>query len=279
MNLGHRRKSLPRFATRCAGSLAFSALLMAVASFAWAVDGGVLDAIRARGKLSVSVKNQGPASPEMHKDPAHFQKRGFELEIVGAIARRILGDASKVELKLMPKVARIPAVVEGQVDMAVTMLAVTDERKVQVDFSEPYYEAGLALLVRPGSPIATLAQLEGKRVAVAIQTANDHGAELLQLAERSGVHLTLVRHPSFQRAAAAALAKQVDAVVAPAANIDVYLEGSRRGLVRAPGLLNHERYAIAVKKGNSELLSAINATIAELKRSGELSRLAAKWKL
>jgi aspartate/glutamate/glutamine transport system substrate-binding protein len=250
-----------------------------LAGVASASDGGVLDAIRARGKLLVSVKNQGAESPQLHKDPAHFQKRGFELEIVGAIAKRIFGDASKVELKLMPKVARLPAVVEGQVDMAVTMLAITDERRAQVDFSDPYYEAGLAILVRPGSTLATLAHLEGKRVAVATQTANDHGAELLKLAERAGVHLTLVRYPSFARAAAAAADKQVDAVVAPAANIDVYLCEARRGLVRAPGFLNHERYAIAVKKGNSELLQAINATLGELRRSGELGRLAAKWKL
>src|SRR5437764_12403851 len=48
-----------------------------------------LDAIRARGKLIVSVKNDAQRT---HKDPAHQQKRGFEVELARALARHILGD-------------------------------------------------------------------------------------------------------------------------------------------------------------------------------------------
>jgi len=231
-----------------------------------------LDEIRARGKLIASVKNQGPSAPELHKDPAHFQKRGFEIAIAHAIAEKVLGDPAKLELKLLPKASRVAAVASGVVDLAITMLAVTDDRKAQVDFSRPYWVGGLTLLVRKGSPIAGLAELDGKRVVVAQQNANDHGAELVRMAGK--IKLTLERAKSFAEGAAAVEAGKYDALVAPEANIDVWLRTHPK-LARTPRLRD-ERYAVAVRKGETRLLAAVDEAIAALEKSGTLARLAAE---
>jgi aspartate/glutamate/glutamine transport system substrate-binding protein len=256
-----------------------AALVCLIGSRSPAAETPKLDEIRARGRLIASVKNQGPASPSLHNDPAHFQKRGFELAIAHAIARQILGDDSKIELKLLPKLARIPAVMNGQVDLAITMLAITDERRAQIDFSEPYYEAGLALLVKAGSRIARVEDLDGRKVAAPKQTVHDHGAELKKLAAAKGVHVTIVELPSFALGAAAVENGKVAALVAPSANIDVFLAQGNARLAKSTGLLNREQYAVAIKKGNGDLLQAVNDTIADLRRTGELERLAAKWQL
>jgi putative glutamine transport system substrate-binding protein len=220
--------------------------------------------IRARGKLLVSVKNQGAESPSAHHDPAHFEKRNFEIELARAVAKKLLGDASKVELKLMPRSVRLFAVAEDRVDLVISMIEVNEERKKQVDFSDPYYEGSLALLVRSDSTLGTLADLKGKKLLALRQTANDPAGELT----RRGALFTLERVMSFADAARAIEAGKADGLVSHAVNIDAWL-AKHPGLKRSPPLTS-ERFSVAVKKGNGALLTLVNQTIAELRKSGEL---------
>jgi aspartate/glutamate/glutamine transport system substrate-binding protein len=77
--------------------------------------GGKLAEIRARGTLVVSVKND---AKHPHKDPAHFDKRGFEVELVHALAARIVGNGDKVELRMLSRRLRLPMLASGVVDLA-----------------------------------------------------------------------------------------------------------------------------------------------------------------
>lgn len=225
------------------------------------------DEIRARGRLIVSVKNQGAESPTAHHDPAHFEKRNFEIELARALAKKLLGDPKKVELKLMPRTARLFAVAEDRVDLVISMIEVTEERKKQVDFSDPYYEGSLALLVKSDSTISTLADLKGKKLLALRQTANDPAGELA----RRAPGFTVERVMSFADAAAAIEAGKADGLVSHAVNIEAWL-AKHPGLKRSPPLTN-ERFSVAVKKGNGALLSLVNQTIAELRKSGELAAM------
>src|SRR3954470_4775883 len=83
-----------------------------------------LDEIRARGRLIVSVKND---AQRPHKDPAHFQKRGFEVELAGLLAKKIFGDASKLELRILARPVRIPMLVSGAVDLVLSMIPVSGD--------------------------------------------------------------------------------------------------------------------------------------------------------
>ena len=222
--------------------------------------------IRARGKLIVSVKNQGAAAPGAHHDPAHFEKRNFELELAHRLAKKIVGDPDKLELKLMPRAVRLFAVAEDRVDLVVSMIAVTDERKKQVDFSKPYYEGGLALLVRTPSKIARVEDLAGKTLLALRQTANDPAADLARR-----VTFKLERVGSFDEAAKLLAAGKADGLVSHAVNIDTWLPG-HAGFARTP-LLDDEKFAVAVKKGNAELITLVNQVIDELRASGELAAM------
>jgi putative glutamine transport system substrate-binding protein len=254
-----------------AAALAAVAALLAAPTRAHGAD--ALPGIRARGKLIVSVKNQGAASPSLHKDPAHFQKRNYEIAIARALAKKIFGDDQKLELKLMPKRTRVPALVDAQVDLVVSMLAARDDDPL-VDFSQPYCEGGLALLASARAPVARLRDLDGKKVAVVDQTVHDRGAELRQIAAHEKIRLQIVRYPTFATAVAGLDGGQVRALASMAANLDAFLAQTPSGFARVPGLLTHERYAVAVKKGHADLLALVNDALAELKASGELARLA-----
>jgi putative glutamine transport system substrate-binding protein len=240
----------------------------------WEARRGVLGEIRARGRLVVSVKNEGAASPSVHHDPAHFQKRNFEVELAHALAGKILGDPAKVELKLMPRAVRLAAVVEDRVDLVVSMIAVTDERKRQVDFSRPYWTDGLALLLRPGLRVEKLEELQGRRLLALRQTANDPSAELQRQAAARGVRFTVERVVSFGEAEAALRAGRADGLVSHAVNIEAWL-AAHPGLERS-ALLEREDYAVAVKKGANDLVRAVNETIDELERSGKLAEMQAR---
>ncbi|GAA3314676.1 hypothetical protein GCM10020331_007820 [Ectobacillus funiculus] len=68
--------------------------------------------------------------------------------------KKILGDESKVELKeVTSKNAYTNAEKNGDIDMIIATMTITEERKQEVDFSDVYFKAGQALLVKKGSNI------------------------------------------------------------------------------------------------------------------------------
>ena len=94
------------------------AALLVVGVVAAAHADPALDRIAARGYAVVSVKNEGRRRQDAHKDPAHFQKRDFEVALAREIAAALPGDPKKLELRMMRRPERLPAVAEGRVDQA-----------------------------------------------------------------------------------------------------------------------------------------------------------------
>ena len=229
-----------------------------------------LDRIKARGSLIVSVKNEGERQQAAHKDPAHFAKRDFEIGIARALAAHLTGSADKLELRQMRKPLRLPAVVSGEVDLAISMFRVTPEAAAQVAFSTPYYDIALAALTLPGSSPASLAALNGKRLAI-IERNDAGGSEL-----PAGVTPASTKgFGRFERAAEALKAGEVDALLSERANIESFIKDGHSEFVCSVPLLRTP-IAVALPKNNPDLLREVNATIEALKTSGELASMAAQ---
>lgn len=239
---------------------------------------GKLEEIRARGKLVVSVKNQGAAAPELHKDPAHFQKRGFELELARAIAKRLFGDESRVELRILPRPVRLPMLASGAVDLVISMIPVTADNAAQCELSHPYFSSGLSLLLPAGAPPLGAAELADKTIAFRKQSFNNYGAELERIARERGVALRVRYYPTFDDAVKAVAAGEAAAVGGNFVDLDAYRK-EHPGFVVNADLLEERRVAVAVKKGDADLLRLVNQTIDDLARSGELKRMTEKWHL
>jgi aspartate/glutamate/glutamine transport system substrate-binding protein len=236
---------------------------------------GKLDEIRARGKLIVSVKND---AQKPHKDPAHFQKRGFEIELTRIFARRILGDESKVELRILARPVRIPMLVTGAVDLVLSMIPVTAENSRQCDFSHPYFSSGLSLLLRGDAKLPSLSELSGKVIAFRKQSFNDYGAELSRIAAEHQVKLEVRYYPTFDAAVNAVKNGEALAMGGNFVDLDAYRQQHGGFQVNAE-LLEERRVAVAVRKGDGDLLSLVNQILDELKKSGELKRMTEKWHL
>ena len=89
---------------------------------------------------------------------------GFDIDIAEALTEEILGKSGKAEfVEVVPK-TRIPLLKNGNVDSIIATMTITEERKEQVDFTETYFDAGQSLLVKKGSEINGVEDLNGKIV-------------------------------------------------------------------------------------------------------------------
>jgi putative glutamine transport system substrate-binding protein len=248
---------------------------LALVFFPIAAAAGQIDDIRARGKLIVSVKND---ANHPHKDPAHEQKRGFELELAHALARRILGDPAKLELKILARPARLAFLASGTVDLVVSMIPMTPDNANQCDFSHAYFASGLSLLLPAGAPSKTLADLAGRTVAFRKQSFNDYGAELQRIADAHGLKITVRYYPTFEDAVRAVTRGDAVAMGGNLVDLGTYRD-AHPGFNVNGEMLEERAIGVAVRRGERELLKLVNETIDELKRTGELKRLTEKWHL
>ena len=251
------------FAARSLGLIA--ALVVVPATFA----DPVLDRIGARGHAIVSVKKEGERKKNAHKDPAHFEKRTFEVGIAREIAKALPGDAAQLELRMMRRPARLSAVAQGEVDFALSMLRVTPAAEAQVDFSRPYFMSALAVLQRQGGSLAALSDLNGKTVAYIAR--NDDGAGDLP---GSITPASVTEFPDFDEAVAALKAGKIDALVSEASNIEIYLRDKPDGALASSPRLLEQPVGVAVQKGNPALLKAVNTVLGGLVASGQLETMA-----
>ena len=108
-------------------------------------DGPAVQRIKDRGRLIVGVDQNSYLWG--FRDPATGQLAGFDIDIVKAIAKDILGDASKVQYLTVPTDQRIPMIKAGKVDMVVRTMTINCDRIKDVAFSTAYFKAGQQLLV------------------------------------------------------------------------------------------------------------------------------------
>ena len=140
---------------------------------------------------------------------------------------------------------------------------VTEDRKKNVDFSIPYVKTGIVVIYKKSNPFKDKDQLKGKKIGVQGGTTSETFVleQLKQEPERS---------KSPAEAVAALKSGRVEFVIAdidPAKNC---VKGEAD--LALSDFITSEEYAVAIRKGQPELLKAIDETIAELKASGQLDQ-------
>ena len=190
---------------------------------------------------------------------------GIDVEICRAVAER-LGRDFRAENMDFDSV--IPAVISGKADLAAAGITVTEDRRKNVDFSVPYVTTGIVVIYRQDEPYADAGQLKGRKIGVQSGTTSENYVlENLQQEPE--------RFKSTPEACAAMLAGRCAFVIAdidPAKNC---VKGE--GRLALSDFLSSESYAVAVAKGNAELLAAVNETIAAAKADGRLERWVADY--
>ncbi|MEU3250315.1 ABC transporter substrate-binding protein [Streptomyces sp. NPDC006997] len=159
----------------------------------------------------------------------------------------------------------------GECDLAAAGMTITDERKKNVDFSDPYFEATQAVLADKDSGITSFADLKGKKVGAQAQTTGE------DYARSQG--LDPVSFESSDAVLNGLRTGQVDAVVIDYPVVQGWLkdEANAAAFTVAEQVNTGEQYGFTVRKGNDKLREAIDKALAEAKSDGTYKKLYEQW--
>ena len=195
---------------------------------------------------------------------------GFDMEIIREVADRA---GFEIDLNTMDFNGIIPALQAGNVDIAIAGITITDQREEIVDFSNPYYDSGLRLLVRKGNDeIKEFDDLEGKKVGTKIgSTSYDYLMKNLEADD--GV----TPYPGSADMYMALMSGAIDAVFYDAPNVGYFARTKGEGQVTTVGpLYEGQQYGIALVEG-SEWVDEVNTALAAMKEDGTYEKIYEKW--
>lgn len=194
---------------------------------------------------------------------------GFDVDLVDLLAKE-LGVEQEVIDTPFEGIQSGTDLNSGKCDVAAAGMTITDTRKENLDFSDPYFEATQALVVKKGSGVTDLASLAGKKLGVQngttgqeYATENAPDAEI-SVFEDLGLLLNAVE------------TGQIDAAMNDNGVLYDWVK-EKTDFEVSTEFDTGEQYGIGVRKGNTELLTKLNEVLAEAKSSGEYDRIYEKW--
>lgn len=191
---------------------------------------------------------------------------GIDADIAAAIAEEM---GVELEIEDMAFDSIIPAVDSGKADMGLAGMTVTEDRLQNVDFSDTYAKATQVVIVKEDSDIASPDDLKGKKIGVQLGTTGDIFASDIEDA-------TVEQYNKGFEAVQAVTQGKIDAVIIDGEPAKEFVSEAE-GLKILDEAFTEEEYAIAVAKGNDDLLKDINKALANLKDSGKLDEIVAKY--
>lgn len=194
---------------------------------------------------------------------------GFDVDLWAAIAKEL---NLKYKLQPMDFNGIIPGLQTKNIDAALAGITIRDDRKKVIDFSDPYYESGLAILVSDkNTDIKDAKSLAGKTVAVKTGTAT---VDFLKSAVPDA---KLKLFPNIDNAYLELATGRVDAAVHDTPNVQYYANTAGKGRVKVAGTVKSgDFYGIAFPKG-SDLTAQVNKALATLKANGQYEAIYVKW--
>ena len=194
---------------------------------------------------------------------------GFDIDLWAAIAKEL---DLKYKLQPMDFNGIIPGLQTKNIDVALAGITIRDDRKQVIDFSDPYYESGLAILVaNDNSDIKSAKDLAGKSVALKTGTAT------VDFMKKEVPDAKLRLFPNIDNAYLELATGRVDAAVHDTPNVQYYANTAGKGRVKVVGTVKSgDFYGIAFPKG-SDLVAKVNQALATLKSSGQYDEIYTKW--
>ena len=232
-------------------------LVMAAAFLTACGGSGVsLADVQKSGKLVIATSPDFPPFENLENG----EVVGIEIDIMNLICQEM---GVELDIQQMDFESVVPGIQAGKFDAGVSGITVTEDRKKNVDFSDPYFLASQAIVVTPDSPITCKADLTGKKISVQTGTTAeeycmDEGYEVLA-------------YTANNDAASALTSGKVDAWVVD--NEVAVALAAEQGLVVLSEAMTSEPYAFAFPKGSDTLVSEFNKILGELIADGTIQSI------
>jgi glutamine transport system substrate-binding protein len=207
--------------------------------------------------------------PFEFQNPDTGEMEGFDIELIQAIADEA---GAEIEFETLEFSGLIAGMESGRFEIGIAGITITDERKEKIDFSEPYYDAGLITVVEADNEeITSMDDLSGKKVATRTgSTSYDYLTENYPDAE-------VIPFEGIVEAYMELRSGRIDAVVYDSPNAKYYVNEKSDGDLKVVGdLVEAQQYGIAFKQG-SELVEPFNEALAKFKEDGTYDDIYEKW--
>jgi polar amino acid transport system substrate-binding protein len=195
---------------------------------------------------------------------------GFDVDIIKAVTRR---SGQNVRLVNTPFTGVFASLVNGDIDLIISGITITERRLQSYDFTAPYFEARQLIAVHADSPIKGLRDLSGKKVGVVTGSTGDDMASNAFGKTSSNIR----RFDTTPLIMAELLAYGVDAVIGDNGVIAYRVQQQRTLKTVEDPAFPKEYFGIVVKKGNTLLRDQLNAGLKAIIADGEYARIYRRW--
>lgn len=210
------------------------------------------------------------AYPPFEMTDTKGQPTGVSVDLARALGAAL---GMQVRIENMAFDGLIPSLKTGKIDLIISSMTATAERAQSIDFSDPYLQTGLCLLVRKNSPVRGISDLDKAGMTVAVKKGTTGHSY-------AGRELKHARILVLDKEAAAVLE-----VVQGKADAFIYDQMSiysnwQRNQQTTHSLLNpfqQESWAIGIRKGNDQLKARINLFLKEYRAAGGFEKLGDTW--
>ncbi|TFB55167.1 transporter substrate-binding domain-containing protein [Cryobacterium tagatosivorans] len=218
---------------------------------------------KAQGTLKVGIEGAYP--PFNYYDKSN-KLVGFDVDITTALAKDM---GVKVEYVATPWDSILGGLLANKYDIIISSMAITDERKAKVDFTEPYYHTGSQLFAPTNTSITDPAQIKGKKIGVAIGTTFEEKARALGA--------DVVTYKSDLLAFEDVKNGRLDGLLTdgPVGGNAIKVGGYDMKPVGTP--LIDAAAGIAVNKNHADLLKKLNAAITKIQADGTYAKISTTW--
>lgn len=229
----------------------------------------LLKTVRERGKLIAGVKFDAKPFGFIDTDQ---KLKGFDVDLIREIAKRVLGDENAVEFQQVTSSNRIFSLVSGNVDLVAATMTITQERQRVIDFSRPYYVAGQAIMTDKNGSIKTYKDLSGRRVIIVLgSTSEINIKQMVPTAKILGFR-------TYTDAFEALKSGRGDALTTDDTILYGFLADSHKFKI-LKDRLTVEPYGLGFKKGETtqDFQNVVDAALEQIMQDGTLAKIQRKW--
>ncbi|MGI9489424.1 MAG: transporter substrate-binding domain-containing protein [Geminicoccaceae bacterium] len=235
---------------------------------------GIALAATAASAESVKIGIGAEPYPPFTSPDASGNWEGWEIDFANAVCAE-----AKFECEITPVAwdGIIPALTSNKIDAIIGSMSITEERLKTIDFSDKYYNTPANVVTAKGSGITPDAEgLAGKILAVQVSTTHQaYATKYFGDAE-------IKEYQTQDEANQDLVAGRVDATLADALALDVFLQSADGGCCEATGAVVHDEavfgpgVGIGLRKGD-ERKETFNAAIAAVRENGTYDELTKKY--
>ena len=229
--------------------------------------GSFMGQIQARGRIIAGVSADTLLFG--YRNPLTGNLEGFDIDLIHQVSQAIFGDPNRVEYKVVTYAQRIPALLDGSVDIVADVMTVNCARWQQIAFSSQYFQAGQKVLVRRDSPATRIEDLDGTRMCAATGSTNIDNL-------KNYPQITAVPVDDISDCMVLFQQGTVDSVTGD----DTVLQGFKvqdpyTTIIGPP--ITDEPYGLGIARTHPEFVQFVNAILQRMRVDGTWKQMYARW--